>query len=153
MKGFASFPISSERLLPPTGSVAEIGERVNPNRLKPDFLPSAGHQAIEAPTGYLKARTNFIGPNFEGGQASGYRKFGWSVISGSNNRHWDRHGPARIDDIGVSVVTSRYDTPTELPVAASLAPLKIGAVGHGPARIDDIGGNEIPRQFVDGPVE
>ncbi|KAG6260390.1 hypothetical protein E4U49_004889, partial [Claviceps purpurea] len=46
--------VSDVRLLPPTGSVAEIGERVNPNRLKPDFLPSAGHQAIEAPTSKLE---------------------------------------------------------------------------------------------------
>ncbi|KAG6176891.1 hypothetical protein E4U25_006751 [Claviceps purpurea] len=105
----------------------------------PDFPPRAGLQAIEAPTSKLeqisslfdwavyKLPWDLVTPNivnscrpvsdcadFEGGQASGYRKFGWSVISGSNNRHWDRHGPARIDDIG---------------------------------------GNEIPRQFVDGPVE
>ncbi|KAG6168025.1 hypothetical protein E4U27_007910 [Claviceps purpurea] len=109
------------------------------NRVKPDFPPRAGLQAIEAPTSKLeqisslfdwavyKLPWDLVTPNivnscrpvsdcadFEGGQASGYRKFGWSVISGSNNRHWDRHGPARIDDIG---------------------------------------GNEIPRQFVDGPVE
>ncbi|KAG6310048.1 hypothetical protein E4U22_003504 [Claviceps purpurea] len=114
-------------------------DRREANRVKPDFPPRAGLQAIEAPTSKLeqisslfdwavyKLPWDLVTPNivnscrpvsdcadFEGGQASGYRKFGWSVISGSNNRHWDRHGPARIDDIG---------------------------------------GNEIPRQFVDGPVE
>ncbi|KAG6163430.1 hypothetical protein E4U11_001918 [Claviceps purpurea] len=129
--------VSDVRLLPPTGSVAEIGERAN--RVKPDFPPRAGLQAIEAPTSKLEQISSL---------------FDWAV----DKLPWDLVTPDIVNSgrpvpIPVSVVTSRYDTPTELPVAASLAPLKIGAVGHGPARIDDIGGNEIPRQFVDGPVE
>ncbi|KAG6165598.1 hypothetical protein E4U51_004251 [Claviceps purpurea] len=94
----------------PEGSVAEIGERAN--RVKPDFPPRAGLQAIEAPTSKLEQISSAL--------------FDWAVYK----LPWDLVTPDIVNSgrpvpIPVSVVTSRYDTPTELPVAASLAPLKI----------------------------